>query len=117
CQAARTSLKSVADMPRALSRLALNRGGPRDLGALRAGFEAADAIVHLFAATTLPRELAAALASIKALPRDLRDHLSQALDEELPLLKRDGGFVRSSYNAELDEMRALRDESRKVIAG
>ncbi|TIL50766.1 MAG: hypothetical protein E5Y81_25820, partial [Mesorhizobium sp.] len=36
---------------------------------------------------------------------------------ELPLLKRDGGFVRSSYNAELDEMRALRDESRKVIAG
>ncbi|WP_245518501.1 MULTISPECIES: DNA mismatch repair protein MutS [unclassified Mesorhizobium] len=117
CQAARTSLKSVADMPRALSRLALNRGGPRDLGALRAGFEAADAIVHLFAATTLPRELAAALASIRALPRDLRDHLSQALDEELPLLKRDGGFVRSSYNAELDEMRALRDESRKVIAG
>ncbi|RWX67939.1 DNA mismatch repair protein MutS [Mesorhizobium sp. M4B.F.Ca.ET.089.01.1.1] len=117
CQAARTSLKSVADMPRALSRLALNRGGPRDLGALRAGFEAADAIVHLFAATTLPRELAAALASIKALPRDLHDHLSQALDEELPLLKRDGGFVRSSYNAELDEMRALRDESRKVIAG
>ncbi|RWF30298.1 MAG: DNA mismatch repair protein MutS [Mesorhizobium sp.] len=117
CQAARTSLKSVADMPRALSRLALNRGGPRDLGALRAGFEAADEIAHLFAATTLPRELAAALASIKALPRDLRDHLSQALDEELPLLKRDGGFVRSSYNAELDEMRALRDESRKVIAG
>ncbi|TIP96567.1 MAG: hypothetical protein E5X57_38115, partial [Mesorhizobium sp.] len=37
--------------------------------------------------------------------------------DELPLLKRDGGFVRSSYNADLDEMRALRDESRKVIAG
>ncbi|RWD19525.1 MAG: DNA mismatch repair protein MutS, partial [Mesorhizobium sp.] len=117
CQAARTSLKSVADMPRALSRLALNRGGPRDLGALRAGFEAADAIAQLFAAISLPEELAAALASIQALPRDLRDHLSLALDEELPLLKRDGGFVRRAYHAELDEMRALRDESRKVITG
>ena len=46
---AAAALKSVADMPRALSRLALNRGGPRDLGALRAGFEAAGEIATLFA--------------------------------------------------------------------
>ncbi|MGO4843049.1 DNA mismatch repair protein MutS, partial [Rhizobiaceae sp. 2RAB30] len=31
-------------------------------------------------------------------------------------LKRDGGFVRAGYDAELDEMRALRDQSRRVIA-
>ncbi|TPJ73319.1 DNA mismatch repair protein MutS [Mesorhizobium sp. B2-7-1] len=117
CQGLRTSLKSVADMPRALSRLALNRGGPRDLGALRAGFEAAGAIAELFSASALPAELGAALAAILALPEALARHLSEALDDELPLIKRDGGFVRSSYNAELDEMRALRDESRKVIAG
>ncbi|TPN89709.1 DNA mismatch repair protein MutS [Mesorhizobium sp. CU2] len=117
CQGLRTSLKSVADMPRALSRLALNRGGPRDLGALRAGFEAAGAIAGLLVATALPAELAAALAAINALPEALARHLSEALDDELPLIKRDGGFVRSGYHAELDEMRALRDESRKVIAG
>ncbi|RVC67160.1 DNA mismatch repair protein MutS, partial [Mesorhizobium sp. M00.F.Ca.ET.038.03.1.1] len=117
CQSLRASLKSVADMPRALSRLALNRGGPRDLGALRAGFEAARAIAELFAATALPAELAAALAAIKALPEALAGHLSEALDDELPLIRRDGGFVRTGYHAELDEMRALRDESRKVIAG
>lgn len=117
CQAVRTSLKSVADMPRALSRLALNRGGPRDLGALRAGFEAAGAIADIFAATALPGELAGAMAAIQALPQALTQHLMQALGEELPLLKRDGGFVRGGYHAELDEMRALRDESRKVIAG
>ncbi|RWE05071.1 MAG: DNA mismatch repair protein MutS, partial [Mesorhizobium sp.] len=117
CQGLRASLKSVADMPRALSRLALNRGGPRDLGALRAGFEAAGAIAALFATTVLPAELAAALTAINALPEALARHLSEALDDELPVIKRDGGFVRSSYHAELDEMRALRDESRKVIAG
>ncbi|WP_091580631.1 DNA mismatch repair protein MutS [Mesorhizobium qingshengii] len=117
CQAVRANLKSVADMPRALSRLALNRGGPRDLGALRAGFEAAGAIAEIFAATALPQELTAALAAIHALPQALAQHLTQALGEELPLLKRDGGFVRGGYHADLDEMRALRDESRKVIAG
>jgi len=117
CQSLRTSLKSVADMPRALSRLALNRGGPRDLGALSAGFEAAGAIAGLLAGTALPAELATALAAIKALPEALARHLSDALDDELPLIKRDGGFVRGGYHAELDEMRALRDESRKVIAG
>lgn len=117
CQAVRLALKGVADMPRALSRLALNRGGPRDLGALRAGFEAAHAIADIFAGASLPAELAQALAAIADLPEALGRHLGEALGEELPLLKRDGGFLRAGYHAELDGMRALATESRKVIAG
>jgi len=116
CQAVRLALKGVADMPRALSRLALNRGGPRDLGALLAGFQAARAIADIFAATPPPAELGAALGAIAALPPVLAAHLAQALADDLPLLKRDGGFVRAGYDGELDEMRALASESRKVIA-
>jgi DNA mismatch repair protein MutS len=117
CQAVRLALKGVADMPRALTRLALNRGGPRDLGALRAGFEAASAIAEVFSGASLPAALAQALAAIAGLPAGLGRHLREALGEELPLLKRDGGFLRAGYRAELDEMRALATESRKVIAG
>ncbi len=116
-EALRLALKGVADMPRALSRLALNRGGPRDLGALRAGFLAAGDIAQVFARVAPPAELSAALAAIGALPKALAEHLAGALADELPLLKRDGGFLRGGYDAELDEMRALRDETRKVIAG
>ena len=116
CQAVRIALKGVADMPRALSRLALNRGGPRDLGALRAGFAAAGDIAGIFAGKVLPRELAGALEAIAALPVALAEHLARALADELPLLKRDGGFLRAGYDAELDEMRALRDGTRRVIA-
>ena len=54
CEGLRALLKGVADMPRALSRLALNRGSPRDLGALRAGFEAAETVAALFVEATLP---------------------------------------------------------------
>ncbi len=116
CQAVRLALKGVADMPRALSRLALNRGGPRDIGALLAGFQAARSIAEIFTATPPPAELGAALAAIAALPEALAAHLERALADELPLLKRDCGFVRAGYDAELDEMRALASESRKVIA-
>ncbi len=117
CEALRTVLKGVPDMPRALSRLALNRGGPRDLGALRAGLDAARQVLDVFAGAMLPQDMRKACEAIAALPRAFSEHLDRALDDELPLLKRDGGFVRAGYDAELDEMRALRDQSRRVIAG
>ena len=47
---------------------------------------------------------------------DMGAHLSAALDDSLPLLARDGGFIRSGFHAGLDEARALRDESRRIIA-
>ncbi len=113
----RALLKGLADMPRALTRLALNRGGPRDLGALAAGLDVAAQVRHLLAAASPPAEIASALTAIADLPVSFAERLARALGDETPLLKRDGGFVRPGWNAELDEMRALRDESRKVIAG
>jgi DNA mismatch repair protein MutS len=116
-EALRLSLKRVADMPRALTRLALNRGGPRDLGGLRAGFAAAGEIADLFAGTPLPEELAGAMRAISALPKEFSRHLAEALAGELPLLKRDGGFLREGYDRDLDEARGLATESRRVILG
>ncbi|MFD1329966.1 DNA mismatch repair protein MutS [Mycoplana ramosa] len=113
----RDVLKMLPDMPRALSRLALGRGGPRDLGALLQGLRAADAVARLMAQEALDGELAAALAAIAALPGELARRLEAMLADELPLLKRDGGFIREGADAELDEMRGLRDQSRRVIAG
>ena len=117
CEALRAVLKGAPDMPRALSRLALRRGGPRDLGALRAGLEAARQVLEAVSAAMLPDGLKNACDAFSSLPADLSTHLDRALADELPLLRRDGGFVRAGYEAELDEMRALRDQSRRVIAG
>ncbi len=117
CEGLRLELKGVPDMPRALSRLAVGRGGPRDLGALQRGFEAANGIGSLLEGALLPDELAQAREAIETLPVSFAAHIDRALAEEMPLLKRDGGFVRQGYNTELDEMRALRDQSRRVIAG
>ena len=113
----REALKQIPDMPRALSRLALDRGGPRDLGALRQGLEAAQLVAAMLASERLPEELSDALDGLKSLPAHLALQLEHRLGEELPLLKRDGGFIREGANGELDELRALRDQSRRVIAG
>mgnify|MGYP000574959961 FL=1 len=113
----RDLLKSTPDMPRALSRLSLNRGGPRDLAAIGEGLQAAAQACALLAETELPEELGRAAVQLSAAPQALSNHLLRALDDDVPLMKRDGGFVRGGYHEELDEMRALRDQSRKVIAG
>ncbi|MDH4414163.1 MAG: DNA mismatch repair protein MutS, partial [Rhizobium sp.] len=113
----RDALKRVPDMPRALSRLALDRGGPRDLGAIVAGLAASAEVGRLLDPSTLPKELTEALADLAALPADLGSSLAAMLSDELPLLKRDGGFLRDGAISELDELRALRDQSRRVIAG
>ena len=115
CEALRLALKGVADMPRALTRLALNRGGPRDLGALRSGFSAAGEIATLFAGAPVTEELEAAMQALQALPEEFTGHLEAALADELPLLKRDGGFLREGYDRDLDELRGLATESRRVI--
>ncbi|MCF6369381.1 DNA mismatch repair protein MutS [Rhizobium halophilum] len=117
CSDLRAALKQVPDMPRALSRLALDRGGPRDLGAILQGLRASRDVVAFLEKAMLPEELGEALAELQALPQAVERQLSEMLADELPLLKRDGGFLRDGAHEELDEARALRDQSRRVIAG
>ncbi|WP_300579152.1 DNA mismatch repair protein MutS [Phenylobacterium sp.] len=122
----RAQLKSMGDMARALSRLALGRGGPRDLGCLRDGLAAGAAITGLFAAPepldpAPPAETRSALAaldlSVQSDLAGLRNMLAEGLGDDLPAQARDGGFVAPGVRPELDQARALRDDSRKVIAG
>ena len=115
-EALQAILKSAPDMPRALSRLVLGRGGPRDMAAIQRGFAVICDVRNLFAGKLLPQELSDAFAVLEKLPVDLHSHLDRILADDLPLLKRDGGFVRENYNKELDELRTLRDESRQFIA-
>jgi DNA mismatch repair protein MutS len=124
-QRVREALRGLGDMARALSRLALGRGGPRDLACLRDGLAAGEAIVALSTAQpdpliAPPPEVATALEALTpARQPDLaafRQLLAEGLGPDLPALARDGGFVAAGVRPELDQARALRDDSRRVIA-
>ena len=113
----RAGLKSVPDLARALARIVVGRSGPRDLAAIRDGiFAAAEFAARLSAFAAVPRDLALAIAALRRPDTGIATELARALADELPAFRRDGGFVRAGYEAALDEARALRDESRRVIA-
>jgi DNA mismatch repair protein MutS len=116
----REALRRTPDVERALQRLSVGRGGPRDLSALRDGLDSGEALAAALRAE--PEALApppAPLAEIVAACSDHRpliDALGAALADEPPLFARDGGFIRAGYRTELDEQRTLRDDSRKTVA-
>ena len=113
----RASLRSAPDMSRALARLSVGRGGPRDLAGLRDGILAADqALARLGELDDPPPEIAEVMAALRRPSRELARQFQRALAESLPLVKRDGGFVREGYERALDETRNLRDASRLVVA-
>ena len=115
CRELAGELRNCPDMARALQRLSLNRGGPRDMGAIAAGLAGVARIAALLEGA-LPEEIETARKALADAPQDLARHLDKALDDELPLLRRDGGFIADGYHDELDELRVLSQESRKVIA-
>ena len=119
-QTLREELRHAPDLARALARLALARGGPRDLGAVRDGIAAARALAaHLSRAAGLglPQELDSVAARLKGVPGEVEGILAAALADELPLNKRDGGFIRDRFDGDLDEHRRLRDGSRQALCG
>ncbi|GLK57046.1 DNA mismatch repair protein MutS [Methylopila capsulata] len=116
-RAVRSALAGAPDLARAAQRIAFGRGGPRDLAAIRDALRAADALAARIAPLVpAAEELGAISAALGAADHALGADLAATLDDELPLLKRDGGFVRAGADPALDEARGLRDESRKVIA-
>lgn len=116
----RAALKATPDMARALSRISLGRGGPRDLAAIQAGLTQGFELRQALRQLDLGPELAEALAALHdttGTMQNLAAELGRALATDLPLQARDGGFIAKVYNPALDELRTLRDESRRVIAG
>ncbi|MFO6465091.1 DNA mismatch repair protein MutS [Jannaschia sp. KMU-145] len=108
----RARLRQAPDMDRALSRLSLDRAGPRDLGAIRDGLRVADDIHDAVSDTDLPLDRSDLVGQDA-----LRDMLDAALVAEPPVQMRDGGLVASGFDPDLDDARRLRDEGRGVIAG
>ncbi|NIZ60622.1 DNA mismatch repair protein MutS [Sedimentitalea sp. CY04] len=111
----RNALRQSPDLDRALSRLALDRGGPRDLAAIRNGLTQAETIASLCQELNLPELIVGAIGSLQGFD-DLLEVLDASLIAEPPLLARDGGFIAPGYDDELDQARTLRDEGRSVIA-
>jgi DNA mismatch repair protein MutS len=114
-----TELGQTPDLERAIARLSLDRGGPRDLAAVRDALCIAEKIRSLLLdpdRSPLPFLVEQSKIGLGQ-QTGFQDRLSRALDETLPMMARDGGFIARGYNAQLDELVALRDDGKRLIAG
>ena len=93
----RATLKSVPDLTRAMTRLALDRGGPRDLLAVAYAVRGSRGVVRAARARSKRRHRSSGSSAASSLPRRRRwpAELIRAVDESPPLLARDGGFTRA----------------------
>ncbi|PCI43474.1 MAG: DNA mismatch repair protein MutS [Alphaproteobacteria bacterium] len=115
----RELLKRCPDLERAMSRLSLGRGGPRDLAAVRDGLIQAADIKFNF--QNRKGDLLSLSEDIEVILENLGSHqetidlLKRSLAEELPVIIRDGNFIAKGYHAALDEFRMLSSESKRLI--
>lgn len=116
--ALRQILRGVPDVDRALARLSVGRGQPRDLATLRDAISAAQRVAAVIEAAQhgkRPSLLEQALSALLG-ATELERELDRALADELPARMEDGGVIASGYDGELDAQRGLRDNSRRMIA-
>jgi DNA mismatch repair protein MutS len=106
----REILSEVGDLERLATRASLGEATPRDLGALRNGLLAAARAVSLLesqgAAVSL--ELLGFTRDGIDVVSDLAETLAAALVERPPVQLKDGGIFQRGFDAELDELDALR---------
>ena len=114
----RDELRHCPDVERALSRLLIARGGPRDLAVIGDALARSEASYKLLIDSPLNPLTDALKLVIEDLTgyMDLVGKIKEALAIDLPLLARDGGFIAAGYNTDLDNQRELQDQSRKLIA-
>ena len=111
----RDVLKQCPDIERALSRLTLGRGGPRDLAAIREALKKAHLIRDHLTKSPLPTELGKFVDALGQY-EIIIERLERALAEELPHLTKDGHFIAPGYLPKLDEYRELKNQGRAHIA-
>lgn len=111
----REKLSQLPDLARALARLSVGRGGPRDLAAVRDTLAMIPSIRGLIAGKILSDSLIFYRDEMGYYD-DLAEDLNKALAPELPVLTRDGGFIASGYHPALDELRNTKESSRKTLA-
>jgi DNA mismatch repair protein MutS len=114
----REALDGVRDLERLAGRAAAGRATPRELGALRDSFHRLPDVLEALTGLA-DRDRSTALGQVVEdfdLLADLAEELGRALNERPPAVLADGDVIRVSFDAELDELRDLRDGGKQYIA-
>lgn len=111
----RKSLREISDIERLIGRISTKSARPRDLGALRDSLSLISEVKTL--SENLNKTLNAKIRNGIDDLADIRELLDRSIVDEPPLSCRDGGIIKEGFRKELDELRIIKRDGRKWIAG
>lgn len=100
----RSAIDNLPDIERAISRIYMNRGGPRDLSAVKTALEKITRLIHFVRTREELSSLDSDITVFKEITAELKESLSES---DLPVSANDGNFIVNGYDMELDECRNL----------
>ncbi|CAN5359917.1 DNA mismatch repair protein MutS [soil metagenome] len=112
----RATLRAMPDIGRALGRLCIGRGSPRDLGQIRDGLNEARLLRESLRAIDTPPALLARLLPALDGHGAMVDRLMRALVPAPPTESANGGYIADGYDAALDDLRRMASDGRRAVA-
>ncbi|WP_373387414.1 DNA mismatch repair protein MutS [Pseudomonas alcaligenes] len=106
-------LKDIGDVERILARIGLRNARPRDLARLRDALAALPQLQGAMAELDAPH-LAELAVNIRTYP-ELADLLQRAIIDNPPAVIRDGGVLKTGYDAELDELQSISENAGQYL--
>ncbi|MBT8768642.1 DNA mismatch repair protein MutS [Metapseudomonas boanensis] len=106
-------LKEIGDVERILARIGLRNARPRDLARLRDALAALPQLQGAMTELDVPH-LQGLAGSIRTYP-ELAELLARAIIDNPPAVIRDGGVIKTGYDAELDELQALSENAGQYL--
>ncbi len=107
-------LKNFADLERIVARISTLRASPRDLLALCQSLKKAEPLKQLISGFSA--DILIKLAEQADCLPQLADVLEKAVEPDCPNHLRDGGVIKTGFNAELDELRSISKDARAWLA-
>ena len=113
----RLVLKEISDIERVLSRIALGSARPRDLVQLRQACAQIPFLRHALQPMVSQQQSKLLIQVNEELGdfHGLHERLMSAIVENPPVLLRDGNVIAEGFDAELDELRKIRDHAGKFL--
>ncbi|HEX7857393.1 MAG TPA: DNA mismatch repair protein MutS [Sphingobium sp.] len=112
----RATLRAMPDIGRALGRLCIGRGSPRDLGQIRDGLNEARLLRETLRSVESPPPLLSRLLPALEGHGELVDRLMRALVPSPPTEASNGGYIAEGYDAALDDLRRTASDGRRAVA-
>lgn len=111
----RGHLKEVPDIERALSRLSVGRGGPKDVLGIAWGLQKIPAIRMAVQGTGVPDPLTRCLLRMGE-HTGLVSKITDCIKPDAPVMARDGNVIREGFSAELDDLRNIKENAKQLLA-